>query len=98
MIRFALCVVLASLCTGCFLSRETDNEPVPPELLARLAPGVTTASQAVELLGAPTDIVQLGRRSAYLYSQSTAKRAGLFLGALTRLRGAGAPIQRLPHR
>jgi hypothetical protein len=35
--------------------------------------------QVVDRLGAPTDIVQLGRRSAYRYDFTNRKRAGLFL-------------------
>jgi hypothetical protein len=47
--------------------------------VGELRPGVTTAKQAVEMLGAPTDVVQLGRRSAYRFDFSNRKRAGLFL-------------------
>jgi hypothetical protein len=64
---------------GCLISRDTQNVPLPAEALSGLVPGSTTASQAVERLGAPTEIVQLGFRSAYRYEFGTAKRAALFL-------------------
>jgi hypothetical protein len=47
--------------------------------VGELRPGVTNSKQAVELLGAPTDVVQLGRRSAYRFDFKNRKRAGLFL-------------------
>lgn len=76
-------LALAAAClaplAGCMISRDTQNEPLRAEALAGLTPGSTTAAQAVELLGAPTEIVQLGFRSAYRWEFGTAKRAGLFL-------------------
>ncbi|GDY01846.1 hypothetical protein LBMAG49_11750 [Planctomycetota bacterium] len=47
--------------------------------MATLKPGTTTAKEVVERLGAPTDIVQLGRRVAYRYDASVTKSAGLVL-------------------
>ena len=38
-----------------------------------LVPGKTTAKEVVEKLGAPTDVVQLGRRTAYRYDASSGK-------------------------
>ena len=76
-----LCVPLA----GCFLTRDTTNVPLEPERIARLEPGVTTATQALELLGGPVEVVQLGRRSAWLYEHQRTKRSGLFLFVFTAL-------------
>jgi hypothetical protein len=64
---------------ACLIVRDTTNEPLQAEVLTQLTPGATTAAQAVELLGAPTEIVQLGFRSAYRYEFGAAKRAALFL-------------------
>lgn len=69
-------VVLAS---GCFTARDTVNEPLEAEKIARLRPGETPAAEVVELLGAPTEVVQLARRSAYRYDYTNSKRSGLFL-------------------
>jgi hypothetical protein len=74
----ALAAALAVL-PACLIVRDTTNEPLQAEVLAQLTPGATTAAQAVELLGAPTEIVQLGFRSAYRYEFGAAKRAALFL-------------------
>lgn len=81
MIRRARLLVLPLLLlTGsCMISRNSDNEPLDPELINQLRPGVTTARQAVELLGGPTQVVQLGERSAYRYDHETSKGANLFL-------------------
>jgi hypothetical protein len=75
----ALWLALLALAPGCFLSRRAENERIRPATLARLEPGRTSAKQAVEILGAPTDVVQLGRRSAYRYDASVTKDAGLWL-------------------
>jgi hypothetical protein len=45
----------------------------------RLIPGKTTAQEVVELFGGPTQIVELGNRSAYRYDHTATKGAGLFL-------------------
>lgn len=72
-------LVLTLLLPACFLSRRAVNVPLDPSRLATLEPGVTTALEVVERLGAPTEVVQLGRASAYRYDHSATKRAGLFL-------------------
>ena len=79
MSRSASIILLAVLLSGCFVARDTTNEPLNPIQVAELRPGSTTARQVVDLLGAPSDVVQLGRRSAYRYDFTTRKRAGLAL-------------------
>jgi hypothetical protein len=78
MARLAALLMLAPL-AGCYLSRSTTNEPIEPQRVARLVPGETTQAQALELLGAPTEVVQLGRRSAWGYDHALQKQAGLWL-------------------
>jgi outer membrane protein assembly factor BamE (lipoprotein component of BamABCDE complex) len=77
----APCALLAcfALLPGCFLERGTINEPLDRQQLAQLTPGRTTAREVVELLGAPTEVVQLGKRSAYRYDGTIAKTAGFWL-------------------
>ena len=74
-----LLILLACLAPGCIIARTNVNEPLDPARLEKLTPGSTTAHEVVDLLGAPVDVVQLGRRSAYRYEFRNSKRAGLFL-------------------
>lgn len=74
----ALALVLL-LTPACFISRRDTNGAFDPERVQALVPGQTTASQVVAMLGAPNDVVQLGRRSAYLYVHTREKQAALFL-------------------
>ena len=78
----AICVALLS---SCFVSRETTNVPLMPEAVSQLEPGKTTALEVTELLGAPSEVVQLGYRSAWRYDHVRAKRAGFTLIVLTLL-------------
>lgn len=71
--------------SSCFLARTRSNEPFPQQALEALTLGETTALEAVEQLGAPLEVVQLGRRSAYRYQYGVAKRTGLFLIVVTFL-------------
>jgi hypothetical protein len=77
--RTPLLALLLFLAPACAITRHTDNEPLESSALQSLRPGVTTASEVVGLLGAPVDVVQLGRRSAYRYEYTNTKRAGIFL-------------------
>jgi len=65
---------------GCFSTRSTVNQQFSPEVAGQIGPG-TPATEVVELLGAPTDIVQLGHRVAYLYEFEQSKMTG-FLAAI----------------
>ena len=72
-------VSLLAVTPGCFLSKGTTNRPLQLEQIATLEPGVTTAREAVERLGGPAEVVQLGKRSAYRYEHREERVAGLFL-------------------
>jgi len=74
--RTLLLVLAVLLAPGCFITRKTDNKPLDAARLSALKPGTSTAREAVELLGAPVDVVQLGKRSAYEYRFTNTKRAG----------------------
>ncbi len=67
------------LLPACALARQDTNEPLDAELIRSLQPGKTTARDVVERLGAPTEVVQLGRRTAYRYDASATKSTVLFL-------------------
>jgi hypothetical protein len=71
--------LIVLLLPGCLLSRRTQNDPLPAENVAQLVPGRTSAKEAVAVLGAPTEVVQLGKRTAYRYDHAETKDAGLVL-------------------
>ena len=75
--RSSFLVLLLWLTSACAMVRATENEPLDALSLRSLRPGVTSARDAVELLGAPDDIVQLGKRSAYRYRFTSTKTAVL---------------------
>lgn len=81
----ACLAVCLTLLPSCFVSRETTNVPLDPEVVSQLAPGVSTARDVAELLGAPSEVVQLGFRSAWRYDHVRAKRAGFSLIIVTLL-------------
>jgi hypothetical protein len=79
------CALMLSLLPSCFLARTTTNEPLSAERLAALKVGQSTAQDALTTLGAPHDVVQLGRRSAWRYDFSNSKRAGFSIVVVTLL-------------
>lgn len=89
-----LFLILAALLPGCFWSRSSTNEPLDPALVSQLVPGQSTASDVVGLLGAPTEVVQLGRRTAYRYNHTFEKQAALFMIVLG-LRGVDTQEDRV---
>jgi len=68
-----------SVAPACTLGRMSENEPLDPTAVRALEPGVSTAAQVVAVLGAPTDVVPIGRRSAYRYDAQKTKVAALVL-------------------
>jgi len=60
---------------GCFATRSTVNQQLSADAASQIGPG-TSAAEVVELLGAPSDIVQLGHRVAYLYEFQQSKMTG----------------------
>ena len=77
--RLAALLLLCVPLSGCLIDRTTVNEPIRREALAGLVPGTSSARDVVAALGAPVEVVQLGRRSAYRYEFEKSKRAALFL-------------------
>jgi len=88
-----LACVLVLLCPGCLLQRGRINERLDPAAFEGLVPGESTAADVVAALGAPTEVVQLGFRSAYRYEHVKTKEAALFLLVLL-LRGTDAQQDR----
>jgi hypothetical protein len=78
--RIQLCLAsIVLVLPSCYISRSMVNEPIKPASVAKLTPGTTTADEALALLGAPTEVVQLGKRSAWRYDHAEAKTSGLWL-------------------
>ncbi|MEZ5964197.1 MAG: hypothetical protein R3F56_10165 [Planctomycetota bacterium] len=71
------------LLASCFVSRDAVSEPLDHQIVARLQPGVTTAAEAVRLLGAPSHVVELHDRSAYYYEAKISKDAAFSIILLT---------------
>ena len=84
--RLLLSVLLLATTSGCFFNRSTVNPALSSEQIAQLEPGTSTAADVTRILGAPMRVVQLGRRSAYLYFHTHEKQAALFLIVIS-LRG-----------
>ncbi|MBL9078836.1 MAG: hypothetical protein JNL08_15125 [Planctomycetes bacterium] len=64
---------------ACAFARQDTNDPLDAATIRSFVPGTTTAREVVERLGAPTEVVQLGRRSAYRYDATAAKSTVLLL-------------------
>lgn len=66
------------LSASCAFARQKVHEPIAAEFVEAIQVG-DQAERVTELLGAPTEVVQLGTRSAYRYDFTETKSTGLFL-------------------
>ena len=71
-------LVALGLASSCAITRHRTFEPIESASVGALSIG-DSAARVTELLGAPTEVVQLGSRSAYRYDFTETKSAGLFL-------------------
>ncbi len=71
-----IAALVAGLLSSCFISRERSNEPLQKSRIDSLAIGTSTATEVAQTLGAPTEVVQLGKRSAWRYDFTTTKTSG----------------------
>lgn len=72
-----LAALLCLPLTSCFLGRTGTNEPLDPAVVRSLKPG-TSAADVVAKMGAPDEVVQLGKRTAYRYSHVVEKGTGSY--------------------
>jgi len=79
------CLLSMPFLSGCFLARTTTNEPLSAQRMEALKAGESTAQDALRILGAPHDVVQLGKRSAWRYDFTNTKRAGFSVIVVTLL-------------
>ena len=70
--------LLALMASSCAFGRQRTHEPIEAMAVSSLAIG-DDAQRVTEVLGAPSEVVQLGKRSAYRYDYTEAKQTGLFL-------------------
>ena len=77
--RILLPLALALLLPGCWMNRVQVNDPISATVVEAIEPGTTTALEVVARLGAPAEVVQLGRRSAYLFEHTATKAATAWL-------------------
>ena len=89
-----LAVLLSFMTSGCFLSRERDNPVFERQAVESIVPGASTQEQVTQLLGAPNEVVQLGRRSAWRFEHTVRKQAALFL-VILGLRGVDTQCDRI---
>ena len=71
-------LLLALLVSACAFGRVRDHEPISVQAVEALQIG-DSAARVTELLGAPTEVVQLGLRSAYRYDYTEKKQTGFVL-------------------
>lgn len=76
--RASFLLLLTLFTASCAVARQRQNEPILAEHVESLQVG-DPATKVMELLGAPTEVVQLGKRTAYRYDFTQTKSAGLFL-------------------
>ncbi len=79
----ALPALLLFIAPSCFISRSTANEPLQAQRMNTLTPGTSTATDVANTLGAPNEVVQLGKRMAWRYDFTNAKQAGFSIIILT---------------
>ena len=65
--------------TGCYLGESSVQQSFSEEALSNLVPGKSSAQDVANLLGAPTQVVELGENSALLYEHAVSKNAGVWL-------------------
>ena len=89
-----LTTLLWGMSAGCFFSRSQSNPVLDPATVAQIVPGTSTAADVTGLLGAPNEVVQLGRRSAWRYEHLVEKQSALFL-LILGLRGVDIQADRV---
>lgn len=73
-----LLLLSVALVASCAIGRQRTHEPIEASHVGSIEVG-DSAARVTELLGAPSEVVQLGNRSAYRYDYTQVKSTGLFL-------------------
>jgi outer membrane protein assembly factor BamE (lipoprotein component of BamABCDE complex) len=70
---------------SCVLAETTDGNPLPPQMVAEIQPGVTTRAEVAAMLGAPDEVVYSNREHdplferAFRYRRTKTRQTALFL-------------------
>lgn len=80
-LRFTVIVfVIFAFSSGCLvIGKNKEYQPFDSGELEKLVPGTTTAAEVSELLGAPSQVVEMSNGNAYIYKRSLAKGTALWL-------------------
>jgi len=73
-----LLLIVACTSSSCFYSRRHVNLPLDPDRVAQVKHRMP-AAEVMELLGAPSEVVQLGLRTAYRYDHTFDKQEAVFM-------------------
>ncbi len=71
--------VFALLCGSCYMGEMTIGQPIEASAVSQLQPNHSSAQDVADLLGAPTQVVELGNKSAWLYEAQKARQAGILI-------------------
>ena len=74
-----LALAALALASSCFIQRDRVNTRIERPSYEQLVPGTSTAEDVLMTLGAPMDVVQIGRRSAWRYDYTETKDTALWL-------------------
>jgi len=55
------------------------DENLDPQAISQLQAGKSTSADVLRLLGAPSEVIELGNKSAWLYQSQNTKQMGLWL-------------------
>ncbi len=92
--KFLVLAMFPFLIGGCLFSDRRVNTPIRADAVEQLIPNQSTAADVAAALGAPTDVVQLGHRSAWRYDHIVEKQTALVL-ILFNLRGVDTDADRV---
>ncbi len=77
--RFVALLTLPLVLGSCFMGQTTLDHPLAADAIAQLQVGQSTQEDVSRLLGAPNQVVELGDKSAWLFSYQNTKQMGLWL-------------------
>jgi len=85
MTRWTLIAMLL-LIPGCFVAKSVDDTTWDPATVAKIKVGTSTRADVFELLGPPTQVVELLDSDAYVYKHTIVKTTGFSVILFTAIR------------
>ena len=61
------------------MGQATVDEDINPQAIAQLQAGKSSSTDVLQLMGAPSQVIELGNKSAWLYQSQNTKQMGLWL-------------------